>query len=106
MLSIGEFDAIIFTLFSFAAVSTILRIYARRFVTRCTAVDDYLMIAALVRFTSRGFPMCFVLSDCELHADLICELIGMRHVARCISPSEEPAELDLVEDGRGQRRRD
>lgn len=48
MLSIGEFDAIIFTLFGAAAISTILRIYTRRFVVRCMAVDDYLVIAAIV----------------------------------------------------------
>ena len=55
MLSIGEFDAIIFTLFGFAALSTILRIYARRFVMRCTSVDDYLMLVVLVRLTFSYF---------------------------------------------------
>ena len=53
MLSIGEFDAIIFTLFSAAVVSTILRIYARRFVVRCMAVDDYLVVAAIVSLSFR-----------------------------------------------------
>ena len=53
MLSIGEFDAIIFTLFGAAAVSTALRIYTRRFVVRCMAVDDYLMVAAIVSLRCR-----------------------------------------------------
>lgn len=52
MLEIGEFDAIIFTLYGLAVVSTAVRLYARRFVLGSVVLDDYLIMAALVSTTT------------------------------------------------------